>query len=234
MMDHGRKLLVVEDDSALQELLKSNLQKGGWEVTMADSGEAALLAVTDLEPDLILLDIGLPGVNGFQVCRQVRSYPKTSSIPIIMLSAAGQEADVVAALDLGADDFVQKPFGLEVLRARMQAVMRRSPDHRADPRMEPIQIHGILIDPLRFSVRVEGRTVHLTRTDFEVLLLFAREPGRVFSRRQIIEAGHGEGSTISERSVDVQIVGLRRKIGQAGKNIETVRGVGYRLKESAR
>ncbi len=230
-MTHSGKLLLVEDDLAVQELLQINLEKDGWVVTMADSGESALLKVVDLVPNLIVLDLMLPGMDGKQVCRQVRRYPKTSNIPIIMLSALSQDQDVVAGLEMGADDYITKPFNLDVFRARIQAVLRRSGERSEEVLTSPISVHNLVIDPVRFTTKVDGVPVALSHNDFLVLQLLAGEPGRVFTRRQIIEAGHGKDADISDRSVDVQIVGLRRKIGSAGKFIETVRGVGYRLKE---
>lgn len=230
-MNHAGKLLLVEDDPAVQELLQVNLSKDGWVITTADSGETALLKVAELVPDLIVLDLMLPGMDGKQVCQQVRRYPKTSMIPIIMMSALSQDADVVAGLEMGADDYVTKPFNLEVLRARIQAVLRRSNEQQEETLDTPICVHNMVIDPKCFITKVNDLPVPLSHTDFLVLQLLAAEPGRVFTRRKIIEAGHGKDVEISDRSVDVQIVGLRRKIGSAGKYIETVRGVGYRLKE---
>jgi len=226
-----RKILVVEDDLSLQELLLFNLEKDGWEVALADSGEDALLKVVDLLPDMIILDLMLPGVDGKQVCQQLRRYPKTSSIPIIMISALGQDKDVVGGLELGADDYIVKPFSPDVLRARVDAVLRRYDSQPDNDGPEPISIHNLDIDPICFTVKVDGESVMLTHTDFLILQLLASEPGRVFTRRQIIDAAHDKDVSISERSVDVQIVGLRRKIGKAGRFIETVRGVGYRMKE---
>ncbi len=231
MVTQKHNILVVEDDIALQELLLFNLKKDGWEVALADSGEDALLKVVDLLPDMIILDLMLPGVDGKQVCQQVRRYPKTSSIPIIMISAKGQDRDVVAGFEAGADDYVAKPFSPDVLLARIDAVLRRCHERPEDKGPAPIAIHNLDIDPLCFTVKVDGEPVALTHTDFLILQLLASEPGRVFTRRQIIDAAHDKDVAISERSVDVQIVGIRRKIGTAGRFIETVRGVGYRLKE---
>ncbi|MDF7823138.1 response regulator transcription factor [Pontiellaceae bacterium B12227] len=230
-MMHNGKLLLVEDDLAVQELLQVNLSKDGWAITAADSGETALLKVAELVPDLIVLDLMLPGMDGKQVCRQVRRYPKTSLIPIIMMSALSQDADVVAGFEMGADDYVTKPFSLEVLRARIQAVLRRSRERQEESTEVPVTVHNLVIDPKCLTTKVDGVPVSLSHADFLVLQMLAAEPGRVFTRRQIIEVGHGKDVDISDRSVDVQIVGLRRKIGAAGKYIETVRGVGYRLKE---
>ena len=230
-MKQKRRILVVEDDPTLQELLLFNLEKDGWDVTLADSGETALLKVVDLLPDMIILDLMLPGVDGKKVCQQVRRYPKTSAIPVIMISALGQDKDVVAGLEMRADDYLVKPFSPDVLRARIDAVLRRCEDTAGDEKTVPISIHNLDIDPLCFTVKVDGQSVVLTHTDFLILRLLACEPGRVFTRRQIIDAAHDTDVSISERSVDVQIVGLRRKIGSAGRFIETVRGVGYRMKE---
>ena len=231
MLKAERKILVVEDDSSLQELLQFNLEKDGWQVTVVDSGETALLKVVDLLPDMIILDLMLPGVDGRQVCQQVRRYPKTSSIPIIMISALGQDEHIVGGLELGADDYVAKPFSPDVLRARIDAVLRRCVELPDSALLSAISIHNLEVDPLCFTVKVDGFPVALTHTDFLILQLLASEPGRVFTRRQIIDAAHDRDVAISERSVDVQIVGLRRKIGRAGRFIETVRGVGYRMKE---
>jgi two-component system phosphate regulon response regulator PhoB len=225
------KILIVEDDRALQELLRHNLEEAGWEVTVADSGETALLQVVDLQPEMILLDLMLPGMGGKQVCRQVRSFPKTSEIPIIMISALRSDTDVIGGLELGADDYVVKPFSPDILLAKIQAVMRRSYRRITEDETAVISVHNLEIDPLQFSVKVDGEPVSLTHIDFMILKLLAEEPGRVHTRRKIIDAVHDREVDIAERSVDVQIVGLRRKLGSAGKYIETVRGVGYRLKK---
>ncbi|VGO21399.1 response regulator transcription factor [Pontiella sulfatireligans] len=230
-MNHARKILVVEDDPAVQQLLQHNMQKRAWEVEVADSGEAALLAVASFSPDMILLDVMLPGIDGLEVCRQVKSYSKTSSIPVILLSALSQESDVVSGLEQGADDYVVKPFSLHILHARIDAVLRRSHYHESDGESEIIAVHNLEIDPVRYSVKVSGDKVDLTQNDYLVLKLLASQPGRPFSRQEIIEAAHGKDSNVSERSVDVQVVSIRRRIGSAGQFIETVRRVGYRLKE---
>ena len=231
MLNKPPKILIVEDDRALQELLRFNLEEEGWEVTVADSGETALLQVVDLLPEIILLDLMLPGMGGKQVCRQVRRFPKTCEIPIIMISAMQTDRDVIGGLEMGADDYVVKPFSPDVLLARIQAVMRRCHKRQTQDDTSAITVHNIEIDPLHFSVKVDGEPVSLTHIDFLILKLLADEPGRVYARRQIIDAVHDGKVDIAERSVDVQIVGLRRKIGSAGKHIETVRGVGYRLKK---
>lgn len=225
-MASNRKVLVVDDESSVQHLLAFNMEKAGWEVKTVDSGEAALLAVADFDPDLVLLDVMLPGVGGLAVCQQIKCYPKTRGIPVIMLSARNQEADVIAGLEKGADDYITKPFSINVLMAKIDTVLRRNLQVKVEP--EAIRIHNLLIDPVRYTVRVDGKDAKLTRNDFRVLHLLASHPGRVFSRQDIIAAAHDGDCSVSDRSVDVQIVGIRRKIGRI---VETVRGVGYRLKE---
>jgi two-component system phosphate regulon response regulator PhoB len=225
-----KKILVVEDEASIQELLKFNLERNSYLVEIAESGEDALDAVLSFSPDLILLDIMLPDINGLEVCRTVKMNPKTRHIPIIMLTALSEEADVVAGIELGADDYVTKPFSSRILLARVKAVLRRMfALERVDG--DFINILNIQIDPSCRSVRVGGEKVELTFTEFEVLWLLARQPGRVFTRYQIVDAVRGDDYPVTDRSVDVQIVGLRKKLGDAGKNIETVRGIGYRFRE---
>jgi two-component system phosphate regulon response regulator PhoB len=195
-----------------------------------------LTAVEARPPDLILLDLMLPGMDGLSVCHKLKNQAKTKSIPIVMLTAKGEESDIVAGLNLGADDYITKPFSPKVLMARVQAVLRRtaarmqeSPDSsKAD---QPFSIHELTIHPGRHEVTVGGTAVELTSTEFRLLQLLARRPGWVFTRQQILDGVHGDNYAITDRAVDVQIVGLRRKLGTAGRYIETVRGVGYRFRD---
>lgn len=226
------KILVVEDEAPIQELLQFNLERRKYRVKVVDSGEEALLVATQYMPDLILLDLMLPGTDGLEVCKQLKAQPQTSQIPIIMLTALCEEADVVTGLELGADDYVTKPFSPQVLLARVKAALRRISNMAQTPSSdEMIHIHQIEIDIARHKVSVEGESITLTFTEFKVLQLMASQPGRVFTRYQIVDAVHGEDYPVTDRSVDVQIVGLRKKLGEAGKYIETVRGIGYRFKE---
>jgi two-component system phosphate regulon response regulator PhoB len=225
------KILVVEDEAPIQELLQFNLERSKYRVSVVESGEEALSQAVQLQPDLILLDIMLPGADGLEVCKRLKADPKTQNIPIIMLTALCEEADVVAGLELGADDYITKPFSPRVLLARVKAALRRIASAKPVTDEELIQIHDITIDVGRHKVEVNGEDVSLTFTEFKVLQLLARQPGRVFTRYQIVDAVHGEDYPVTDRSVDVQIVGLRKKLGEAGKNIETVRGIGYRFKE---
>lgn len=225
------KILVVEDEAPIQELLQFNLERSKYSVKVVDSGEEALKQAAKVQPDLILLDIMLPGADGLEVCRRLKDDPKTKRIPIIMLTALCEEADVVAGLELGADDYVTKPFSPRVLLARVKAALRRIESDNEEPPDDNVNIHGISIDTSRYKVEVNGADAVLTITEFKVLQLLAQQPGRVFTRYQIVDAVHGEDYPVTDRSVDVQIVGLRKKLGDAGQYIETVRGVGYRFKE---
>jgi two-component system, OmpR family, alkaline phosphatase synthesis response regulator PhoP len=228
-------VLVVEDEDDIRELVGYNLLKEGYQVAGAASGEDALAAVESKPPELILLDIMLPGLDGLRVCRKLKENPKFESIPIIMLTAKGEEPDIVAGLNMGADDYVTKPFSPKVLLARVQAVLRRAEVERgvseAEPESETIEIRDLTIHPGRHEVCVGGQPVELTATEFKLLHFLARRPGWVFTRQQILDGVHGDNYAITDRAVDVQVVGLRRKLGSAGGCIETVRGVGYRFKE---
>ena len=225
------KILVVEDEAPIQELLQFNLERKKYRVKVADSGEEGITLAGDFLPDLILLDIMLPGADGLEVCKHLKADPKTTHIPIIMLTALCEEADVVTGLELGADDYITKPFSPRVLLARVKAALRRITATQPVSNNELIRVHNITIDVGRHKVEVEGQGVTLTFTEFKVLQLLAQQPGRVFTRYQIVDAVHGEDYPVTDRSVDVQIVGLRKKLGPSGQCIETVRGIGYRFKE---
>lgn len=225
------KILVVDDEEDILELVRYNLDREGYAVMCANSGEAALDAAGAEVPDLIILDLMLPGIDGLDVARRLRQQPATAEVPIVMLTAKGEEADVVAGLELGADDYVTKPFSPRILIARMKAVIRRrSGVHEVDG--EVLTIRELSIHPGRRHVTANGRSLELTFTEFQVLYFLARRPGWVFTRSQIVDAVRGDDYPVTDRSVDVQIVGLRKKLGPLGNYIETVRGVGYRFIES--
>jgi two-component system, OmpR family, alkaline phosphatase synthesis response regulator PhoP len=223
-------VLAVEDEEDILELVRYNLEKEGYRVTGVLSGEEAMRAARSQPPDLIVLDLMLPGMDGLTVCRELKQDAKTRDLPIVILTAKGEEADIVAGLELGADDYVTKPFSPRVLLARIRAVLRR---RRTEPAAasDSLEIHGMVIHPGRHEVLIQGRPVDLTVTEFRLLAFLARRPGWVFTRSQIVQGVQGEDYAVSERAVDVQIVGLRKKLGPAGQYIETVRGVGYRLKD---
>lgn len=231
-----RSVLVVEDEEDIRELVSYNLLKEGYQVTTVASGEEALAIATSQAPDLVLLDLMLPGVDGLTVCQRLRGHPATAGVGIIMLTAKGEESDVVTGLNVGANDYITKPFSRNVLIARVRAVLRNLPP-KTDAEGSPadseamIKVHNIVIHPGRHAVLVDGRQADLSATEFRVLMVLARKPGWVFTREQILDAVHGDSYAITNRAVDVQILGLRRRLGTAGEYVETVRGVGYRLKE---
>jgi len=226
------RILVVEDEVPIQELLQYNLERKKYRVKVVDSGEEALRQAGQFMPALILLDIMLPGADGLEVCRQLKADPETNHIPVIMLTALSEEADIVTGLELGADDYITKPFSPRVLLARVKAALRRiSTAKPVSNNDELVRIHGISVDATRHKVEIDGNAVTLTFTEFKVLQLMTGQPGRVFTRYQIVDAVHGDDYPVTDRSVDVQIVGLRKKLGTAGQFIETVRGIGYRFKE---
>jgi two-component system, OmpR family, alkaline phosphatase synthesis response regulator PhoP len=224
------KILIVDDEEDLLELVRYNLSGEGFSVTCAVTGEEALDKVGSVSPDLILLDLMLPGIDGLEVARRLKSHPGTQEIPLVMLTAKGEEGDIVKGLEIGADDYITKPFSRKVLAARIRAVLRRK---EAGPKeeKESLSIHDLVIHPGRHEVLVKGKPVELTFTEFGILHFLARRPGWVFTRSQIVDAVRGDEYFVTDRAVDVQIVGLRKKLGSAAKNIETVRGVGYRFKE---
>ncbi|MCX7011776.1 MAG: response regulator [Candidatus Sumerlaeota bacterium] len=225
------KILVVDDEEDILELVRYNLAKEGCQVALAATGEEALAAVVAEPPDLVVLDLMLPGVDGMEVCRRLRSDPRTSNVCIVMLTAKGREADIVAGLELGADDYVTKPFSPRVLTARVRAALRRRSRQAIGDEDAEVAVHDLLIRPRRHEALVRGTPVDLTFTEFRILHFLASRPGWVFTRQQIVNAVRGDDYPVTDRSVDVQIVGLRKKLGPAGKLIETVRGVGYRFKE---
>jgi len=225
-------ILVVEDEEDILAIIHYNLSRAGYRVGTSTTGEEGLRAVQEEVPDLIVLDLMLPGIDGREVCRRLRKAPATAEVPVIMLTAKGEDDDIVAGLEVGADDYVTKPFSHQVLLARIQAVLRRRHQERqVKEGTRPIEIHQLVIHPGRNEVFVEGVPVELTYTEFRVLSLLAARPGWVFSRSQIMDAVRGEDYAVTERAVDVQIVGLRKKLGSMGPYIETVRGVGYRFKD---
>jgi two-component system alkaline phosphatase synthesis response regulator PhoP len=227
------RILVVEDELDLQDLLRYNLEREGYSVASATRGEEALKAIRQERPDMVLLDLMLPGMDGLEVCRSLRSDTAMKDLPIVMLTAKGEEADVVAGLELGADDYITKPFSPRVLIARLKAVMRRRGKIEEKPdEDQPVRVGPLTVDPQRYEVRVNDEPVNLTRTEFGIVQLLTRRPGRVFTRSQIVSEVQGANVAVTDRSVDVHIVSLRRKLGDAGRLIETVRGVGYRLEQA--
>ena len=226
----GAQILVVDDEPDLLELLRYSLTKEGYAVQGVGSGEDALKATRTQSPDLIVLDWMLPAVDGLEVCRRLKGDPKTRDIPVIMLTAKGEEADMIAGLERGADDYIAKPFSPRVLSARVRALLRRHESRRRAELETTIEAHELSIHPGRHEVTLAGRPLELTYTEFALLQFLARRPGWAFTRTQIVDAVKGEDYPVTERSVDVQVAGLRKKLGTFGSYIETVRGVGYRFR----
>lgn len=232
----SEQVVVVDDEEDILELVRYNLTKHGYQVFCATTGEQGLELVEKLVPHLLILDLMLPGVSGIKVCETIRGDRTLKNLPIVILSARGEEEDVVAGLETGADDYITKPFSPSLLLARCRAVVRRrtviSPGEQ-----ELIRYREIVINPGKHEVTIAGEKVSLTFTEFKILHLLSRRPGWVFTRYQIVDGVRGEDYAVTERAVDVQIVGLRKKLGGVklvgplgpADYIETVRGVGYRL-----
>lgn len=231
MSEQKQTILVVEDEEDILALLHFNLIKAGYNAECASHGEEALAAIASKKPDLVLLDLMLPGIDGLEICRRLREVDATRELPIIMLTACGEEDDVIKGLELGADDYVTKPYSIKVLLARVQSVLRRKSELPPAADSDEIVRGALRIHIGRNLVLVEGETVDLTFTEFRVLEALARKPGWVFTRYQIVNTVRGEDYAVTDRAVDVQIAGLRKKLGPCGHYIETVRGVGYRFLE---
>lgn len=222
-------VLVVDDEEDIRELVELNLSANGFSVLGCETGECAIETARHKQPDLIVLDLMLPGIDGLDVCKALKADARTRHIPVVMLTAKGEEADIVTGLEIGADDYVTKPFSGKILVARIRRLLRRVAE-RTDEK-GPVKVHELSIDPSRHEVLAQGKHVELTVTEFKILHTLARRPGLVFTRYQIVDALHGGDYIVTERAVDVQMVSLRKKLGSCGKYIETVRGVGYRFKE---
>lgn len=225
-------ILIIDDEADILELVDYNLCREGFSTICAQTGEKALALVHQKQPDLVLLDLMLPGIDGLEVAKQLKGDQQTEPIPIIMLTAKGEESDVVAGLNLGAEDYITKPFSPRILVARVRAALRRTPRQQT-PTTGKIAVSDMEIDLHRHQVSISGQTLKLTFTEFHLLAFLAKRPGWVFSRSQIVDAIRGDNYSVTDRSVDVQVVGLRKKLGSYEKIIETVRGVGYRFSESA-
>jgi two-component system alkaline phosphatase synthesis response regulator PhoP len=228
-IDMNELVVVIEDEEDIRELIRYNLEKDGYRVLTAHSGEDGLAVVRNAMPDLVVLDLMLPGVDGLQVCREMKADQLLRGIPVVMVTARGEEPDIVSGLELGADDYVSKPFSPKILLARVKTVLRRRKSGEAD--LQAIVRHErLLVNPQRREVAIDNERIELTNTEFKLLHFLMRQPGIVFTRDQIVEGVHGDDYPVTDRSVDVQVVGLRKKLLDYGACIETVRGVGYRFK----
>ena len=222
-----RHIIVVEDEADLADLVALHLRREGFRVTSYDNGAKAWTAIESAAPALAVIDVMLPGLDGLELCRRIRRSERLSETPILIMTARGDEADVVAGLEVGADDYVVKPFSPRVLVARVRALLRRAADSRAAA--EVLRAGPIEIDTGRHEARVADELLVLTRTEFRILQYLIKKPGRVRSRTDILSA-IGD-SNVLERTVDVHVASLRRKLAEAGDLLETVRGVGYRIKD---
>jgi two-component system phosphate regulon response regulator PhoB len=224
------KILVIEDDRAISEILVYNLDKAGYEVSLAIDGRDGLNQAQLKLPDVILLDVMLPVIDGTEVCRRLRSKPETASSIIIMLTAKTEEADQLIGFSVGADDYVTKPFSIRVLMERIKALQRRK-TAKAEDENDVVSRAGITLDRRRYRVNVDAQPVELTKSEFRLLDTLIRQPGRAFDRTELIDSALGEDTLVLERTIDVHIRALRKKIGPKADAIETVRGVGYRFRE---
>lgn len=224
----AESILIIEDDRAIRSVISVVLKGAGYTIVKeAETGDDGIRIVKELKPSLVLLDIMLPGIDGFSVCRRIRENPETASIPVIMLTARSEEEDIVRGLECGADDYITKPFSRQVLLARVRAVLRR-PESRRPVAAE--EFDGLTVNAEAHSVTLKGKPLDLTGSEYRVLTLLLSRPERVYTRSQIIDLTQDPDKAVTDRAVDVQIVGLRRKLGSWAKHIETIRGVGYRFR----
>lgn len=230
-----KHILIIEDDEDIQQLVSFNLLKADFHVTCADDGEEGLVQLGRQHFDCLLLDLMLPGMSGYEVCRTIRKNEEDNKLPVIMLTAKGEENDIVKGLESGGDDYITKPFSPKVLVARIKSVLRRGlkrPDEEEieNAKKQLICYDSLCIDQGRHEVRLGEKIIDLTMTEFNILILLAGKPGWVFSRQQIIDSVRGYDYSVTPRAIDVQVFGLRKKLGTVGKQIQTVRGIGYRFK----
>ena len=223
----AESILIIEDDAAIRSILSITLKGAGFPIVKeAGTGDDGLRLVKELKSSIVLLDLMLPGIDGFTVCKKIRETPETSSIPVIMLTARSEEEDIVRGLECGADDYITKPFSRQVLLARLRAVLRRPQSRRDEPSTE---FDGLTISDDCHRVTLNGKTLDLTGSEYRVLSLLLSRPERVYTRSQIIDLTQEPDKAVTDRAVDVQLVGLRRKLGSWAKHIETIRGIGYRF-----
>ena len=223
-------IFIIEDEKDIADLLEYNLAKEGYRIKQFSSGEAGLKAAQNDAPDLVILDLMLPGMDGLNVCKILKENDKTKHVPVVMLTAKSEEVDIVTGLEIGADDYITKPFSPRVVLARLRAVLRRKDDTKDAP-AKMIKIGDLTIHPGHHEVTVKNKKIALTHTEFKMLHTLASRPGWAFTRYQLVNSIRGEDIVITDRTIDVHIAGLRKKLGSAGNNIETIRGVGYRFKE---
>ena len=226
-----KRILIVEDDRDISELVRYNLEREGYDVSALFEGGEVFDHALKRKPDLIVLDLMLPGTDGIEICRLLKNEDRTKNIPVIMLTAKGEESDMVVGLQMGADDYMTKPFSPKVLAARVKAILRRGVQGPAAIAGQDRQYGDLVLDIPKHKVVYAGKTVALTAIEFDILEFLSRSPGRVYSREQILDNVWKEGKFIVDRAVDVHIRGLRKKLGRGENCVETVRGVGYCFKD---
>lgn len=226
-----KSIVVVEDEPDILEVLSYNLRREGFEVATSDDGEKGLSLIRKRKPDLVLLDLMLPKMDGLDVCRTLKNDPSTGHIPIIMVTARGEESDLVLGLEIGADDYVTKPFSPKELVARVKAVLRRDQIDQQSVGKEQIEVDGLSLDADKHKVMLNGEAVKFTATEFWLLHYLASHPGRVFSREQLLTQASGDGVVVVDRNIDVHIRSIRKKVDPSQTFVEIIRGVGYRFKE---
>tara|TARA_B100001175_G_scaffold93593_2_gene79127 strand:- start:727 stop:1425 length:699 start_codon:yes stop_codon:yes gene_type:complete len=228
-MKKQRNIVIVDDELDILELLKINIERKNYRAHCFQDGESAISYIIKNIPDLIVLDLMLPGIDGFDICRLLKNKDITNAIPILILSAKGEEADIIKGLELGADDYVTKPFSAKVLAARVESLLRRSVGDSNSNEEKNLIFEELIIQPGKRNVKVENNNIELTYTEFQILFLLASHPNWVYTRNQIIDEIRGDDYPVTDRSIDFQIVGLRKKLKTASRFIKTVRGVGYRF-----
>jgi DNA-binding response OmpR family regulator len=229
----NKKIVIIEDEPDILEVLSYNLKREGFEVFTAINGTLGLSLVEKELPDLVLLDLMLPGMDGIEICSTVKKNPATQNTLIIMVTAKGEESDIVLGLGVGADDYISKPFSPKELVARVKAVLRRGALVETTSQTDKVEVGQLAIDSSKYEVIIEGREVRLTATEFRLLYYLASNPGRVFSREQLLSRAMGDDVVVVDRNIDVHIRGIRKKMGMEPPLIETIRGVGYRLRDTA-
>jgi len=225
------KIVVIEDEDDILEVIAYNLKREGYEVITSTSGEDGLEKIEKSSPQLVVLDLMLPEIDGLELCRKLKSDPLTRAIPVIMVTAKGEESDVVLGLGVGADDYVTKPFSPRELVARVKAVLRRARTRPEGDSRELIAREGVIIDPRRHDLQVDGEAVPLTASEFSLLHFLATHPGRVFTRDHLLARVIGEDAIVIDRNIDVHVRAIRKKLGRHRELVETIRGVGYRFKD---
>jgi len=225
------KVVIIEDEEDILEIIEYNLSREGYKVYSAQDGEDGIKLINEEKPDIVILDLMLPGLNGIEVCRRLKADSLTAHIPVIMVTAKGEESDIVLGLGIGADDYVAKPFSPKELTARVKAVLRRRDINNEEKKGERIVFDGVIIDAGKYEVCVEDKVIFFTAKEFKILYFLASHPGRVFTRDNLMSSAMGEDTLIVDRNIDVHIQAVRKKLGTYRYLVETIRGVGYRFKD---